>query len=417
MEKLFIASLWMSIAQCTASCGAGPNFCLPGIDIIGVGFDAVKGKSFGVGLQVIKLSYADGNTYRDPFGNRTVYAYPDQAKVTTSSGQFMGHHVVRSVASWVSTQATWANLDASYGPWFSASDETQRVSSVMSDGLHIAIESRCKLSLYAVTLLPAFQLSTDPNFQVMIDKLPEAYNAAMYGEVVKTYGTHYVGVAEFGGLATMQTVVDHNYYSTTSDAELQAQARIQWSFFGGGGGGGTSRNSTSQGWQSGTTSSTSLQGGNPAIRSFSSSAEWSQWAKSVETSAPVQTQIQLRGLWTVVQDKGKASNLQRAVLEYAMAHNKSWPGADPANYTMQWCDCHSELISNSCVAVGGPCMLQCNQPGFVVTGFGITKLGNHDGWEIVPNNYGSGTAPLQCCRPCFKVSESSAEVHTAQFMV
>merc|ERR1712194_634570 len=129
------------------------------------------------------------------------------------------------------------------------------------------------------------------------------------------------------------------------------------------------------------------------------------------------TQIQLQGLWTVVQDKGKASNLQRAVLEYAMAHNKSWQNADPVTHMMQWCDCHSELISDSCVVAEGPCMLQCNQPGFVVTGFGIGGFAVTGFWQIVPNNYSSGTAPLQCCRPCFKESESSAEVHTAQSMV
>ena len=110
---------------CTSACGHFP--CLPGIDGVGIGFDAVKGTSFRVGRQVVNLTFANGATYRDPFGNHTDYAVPDQAKVITGTTQFMGHHVARSVSQWVSTQAEWAGVDASYGPWFSASAQTKEV--------------------------------------------------------------------------------------------------------------------------------------------------------------------------------------------------------------------------------------------------------------------------------------------------
>ena len=75
-----------------------------------------------------------------------------------------------------------------------------------------------------------------------------------------TYDQMTAMVAEFGGLSRMRTVATQSYYSTTSDSELQAQAKIQWGMFGGGGGGGSSHKDTSQAWKDGTTSDTYTQG-------------------------------------------------------------------------------------------------------------------------------------------------------------
>ena len=107
-----------SVLFSTAACGPYP--CLPGIDGVGIGFDAVKGTSFGVGRRVVRFNFTLGNTYVDPFGNRTIYGVPDHASVTTGSTQFMGHSVARAVSQYVSTQADWAGLDTHFGPWFSA---------------------------------------------------------------------------------------------------------------------------------------------------------------------------------------------------------------------------------------------------------------------------------------------------------
>ena len=165
----------------------------------------------------------------------------------------------------------------------------------------------------------------------------------------------------------MRTVATHSYYSTTSDSELQAQAKIQWGVFGGGGGGGSSHKDTSQAWKDGTTSDTYTQGGDPAIRGFNSTDEWTRWAKSVETSAPVQTQYRLEHIASMVKDAGKAANVRRAVSEYALAHNTTWPAADLVNYKMSWCDCHSVKVTQ----VGGDydAMLACDQEGFYVQKF------------------------------------------------
>ena len=221
---LCVADMLFAILFSTAACGPYP--CLPGIDGIGIGFDAVKGTSFGVGRRVVRFNFTFGNTYTDPFGNRTVYGMPDHASVTTGSTQFMGHSVARSVSQYVSTQAEWAGVDTHFGPWFSASAETKETASQMGDSLHIVIESRSKLTLYAATLDPPMLLTPDLQFEAVIDSLPSTYDAAAYGRVVQYYGTHYVAVAEFGGLSRMRTVATQSYYSTTSDSELQRKPQF-----------------------------------------------------------------------------------------------------------------------------------------------------------------------------------------------
>lgn len=204
-------------------CGSQP--CLPGLDGLGLGFDAVRGSSFGVGRRIVSFNFSQGHTYTDPFGNRTVYSVPDEADVATGSTQFMGHAVARSVSDFVATQASWAGVDAHFGPWFSASFETKDVASKMQDSMHIVIDSRSKVTLYVATLDPPWQLSPDPKFQQAVNALPATYDAAAYADIVKYYGTHYVAVAEFGGLSRMRTIASQSYYSVTSDSELQAQAQ------------------------------------------------------------------------------------------------------------------------------------------------------------------------------------------------
>jgi len=396
----------MLLAVLFSSAACGPRPCLPGIDGVGIGFDAVTGTSFGVGRRVVRFNFTLGNTYTDPFGNRTVYGVPDHASVTTGSTQFMGHSVARSVSQYVSTQSEWAGVDTHFGPWFSASAETKETASQMSDNLHIVIESRSKVTLYAATLDPPMLLSPDAQFQAVIDSLPTAYDPVAYGRVVQYYGTHYVAVAEFGGLSRMRTVATQSYYSTTSDSELQAQASIQWGLFGGGGGGGSSRKDTSQEWKDGTQSSTYTQGGDPAIRSFESTDEWTRWAKSVETSAPVQTQYRLEELASMVKDAGKAANVRKAVFDYAVAHNATWPAADLVNYQMGWCDCYA-----TCDGVGGDGQGACPAAPWI-HGACQTIGCSKEGYVVVGQAHGapSGRAEMAfyCCRPCFKASSSSS---------
>ena len=41
-------------------------------------------------------------------------------------------------------------------------------------------------------------------------------------EFLGNFGTHYVSVGAFGGLAGIQTIIDYSYYSKYTDAEVEA---------------------------------------------------------------------------------------------------------------------------------------------------------------------------------------------------
>jgi hypothetical protein len=70
---------------------------------MGIGYDAVRGSSFGVGRAVVKFNYSEGNAkvWNDPFGNKTTYSYANQARVTQSTAQATDFRVFRSVTEYV----------------------------------------------------------------------------------------------------------------------------------------------------------------------------------------------------------------------------------------------------------------------------------------------------------------------------
>ena len=316
--------------------------CLPGIDTVGIGFDAIKGQSFGVGRQVIDFTNLNGNQYLDPFGNATHYAYPDQVQVKAKSTQFMGHSVYRSVNEYVASQSMSANVDASFGGFFSASVATQSAKSTMQDGLHIVAESNCELGLYSITLDPSSLLTPCSKFQDYVSMLPETYDEDKYFQLISDYGTHYVAATTQGGLATMSTTISQDYYSQKSDSNIQAQLQVAWGQFGGGGGGGSSSKEFDASWTSNAISSTYTAGGDPSIKSFNSEDEWNAWAKSVTQGSPVVTSYTLEFLYTLIAEGSVRDNVKNATFAYAAMNNATFPVADPTSYQMDWCDCYSE---------------------------------------------------------------------------
>jgi len=391
-------------------CGAGAQYpCLPGIDAIGIGFDAVYGTSRGVGRRIVSYSFTNsGQTWRDPFGNKTVYAYPDQATVTQKTTQFMGHSIYRSVSQYVRQQSTNAHVKVGYGPWFSASAETASAHSVMRDGLHVVAKSTCELGIYDITLDPGMLLSADPKFLQYVQALPEQYDPTAYGQFVNQYGTHFVSSATLGGKATMSTTISHDYYSTQSDSSIQAQLAVSWGLFGGGGGGGSSTKTHDATWTQNAESVTYTEGGDPAIKGFNSSAEWTQWAKSVETGSPIVTSYTLELIDSLVPDGPKRTNVQQAVAAYAAAHNATFPGADPSQYQMQWCDCYNEDMYE----VGWSCptaddwrcaKLSCRKKGWFMTDFTLNSVKNAANSYAFEQDAAAGET-LTCCRPCFTAS-------------
>ena len=206
----------------------------------------------------------------------------------------------------------------------------------------------------------------------------------------------------------MKTVISQSYYSTQSDSSISANLHATWGNFGGGGSGGASTNTTDQKWQSGSTSATYAEGGDPSIKSFNSPAEWSAWAKSVETGSPVITSVALQPISAMIPEGPVRANLVKAVAAYAS--NQTYPAANLTNYTMGWCDCeyvvamqqpdfspapHSDTCFTASVVPQTFWSTACPSGKVATTHFsgGAPQKDSY-------NNFGSCTE-MQCCRPCF----------------
>ena len=380
--------------------------CLPGLDAVGIGFDAVKGTSFGVGRPVIDFNYTEaGNFWVDPFGNNSKYSYADQMIVTQKTTQATGHSVYRSVHDYISQQQNSANIHASVGMFFKASAETKWAKGAMSDSLHIVAVSECELGVYSITLSPTMFLKANAQLLQYFDSLPDTYDEVEYMTFLQTYGTHYVSAATFGGKATMKTVISHDYYSTQSDSSIIANVEVGWGKFGGGGGGGHSSNTTDQKWSDSSTRTTFTSGGDPAIKSFNSPDEWTKWARSVETGSPVITAVSLVPLWQLLPTGPKQTNFIKAVRTYAS--NETFPQADLTGFQMSWCECYSESTVDasieSCPTAGYK--KQCQKDGFFIT---ETEQIMGDGGKTIEWCPGASYDPMTkttCCRPCFTASD------------
>jgi hypothetical protein len=104
--------------------------------------------------------------------------------------------------------------------------------------------------------------------------LQSEYDADVYAQMIRHYGTHYVAAATLGGQGSMRTTIAQSFFSTNTDATIDAQLSGEWGQFGGGASGGASSNATSTSWNNNTYSVTYTEGGDPAIKSFNSDAEW-----------------------------------------------------------------------------------------------------------------------------------------------
>jgi hypothetical protein len=411
-------------ANPTTGCNQQSNYpCLPGINRVGMGFNIVTGQL--TGQPVIALSYTKDQSWTDRYNGTVSYAKPDQATIYSQPEGQTSHHVYRSVEEYAAAQSSSVQAGVNLG-FFSASVKTSWASSHMSDGLHIVGVSSCHISLYKVSLNPAPFLDLAPEIANYVAILPdtlEGGNAYYYKMLVDTYGTHYLAGASFGGTAEMRTVVSNAFSSSSSDSNIQANMGFQWGQFGGGGGGGSSRSSFSAGWTDNAVSTTDLRGGNPAyVGSFTSKAQWTAWAESLESGAPEMTPVQVASIAELVStyNATKGVLLQQYVAEYVAANAKQWPAASPANYTMGWCDCYWEGLNkgnwdNDDTAgaddgdTGFACaehnswacrFAGCSKFGWFPQAVSVVHWDSH--WVI--QAAASGKQTVWCCRPCFTAS-------------
>ena len=162
----------------------------------------------------------------------------------------------------------------------------------MRDSLHIVAESTKEIGINGIQLDPGLPLQPTSKFALYVSQLPEQYDNDTYSQFLSDWGTHYTSSATFSGRATMATTITSAYYSNHSNSSIQAQLAIQWGVFGGGGG--TASNTTDSKLSSSSSSETHTIGGDSALGSFNSVADWKAWAQTVESKSPAVTSYTLR---------------------------------------------------------------------------------------------------------------------------
>ena len=292
------------------------NPCLPGIDLMGAGFDLKTGQSRG--QQIIAFTFPDKPTYVNPFDNDLKYTAPEEAKVTDNTHGEMATttEVFYTASSYAEYLSASVGVSGGVGA-FSASVEVKTASQFLKDTAEYGsyAETHVKVTLYDVALLTPALLKTAPTFQESIALLPEEYNittAEQYMQFIKAYGTHYRNAATFGGRGKMLTAVNAEYSSQSSKNSIQAEAKLHFEWLQAGGSASSSKDQSSEEFTSGTSFSTSLAGGNPM-----EIEQWSEWMQTFY-GAPAIITYEIQPLSTLLlnTDPVRAQNLVAATQDY-----------------------------------------------------------------------------------------------------
>jgi len=194
---------------------------IPGLDLVGVGMDILSGKTK---LPVVQFSYNKQASWYNPFLNQS-FDSPDQAVVYVTSETDIDVGVYWSVADYAAAYADAYEVDESYYDYaYTQSDAVAQAYAVFYGGESILSVTEAEISLYEVICYPTSTLSTSDLFTSMVEKLPTEYDEKAYGKMVKSFGTHVVIQAAFGGEALMYATVANELYVEAGVQAVQSAA-------------------------------------------------------------------------------------------------------------------------------------------------------------------------------------------------
>eukprot|EP00007_Cunea_sp_BSH-02190019_P002041 CAMPEP_0174243070 /NCGR_PEP_ID=MMETSP0417-20130205/30231_1 /TAXON_ID=242541 /ORGANISM="Mayorella sp, Strain BSH-02190019" /LENGTH=845 /DNA_ID=CAMNT_0015322525 /DNA_START=141 /DNA_END=2678 /DNA_ORIENTATION=+ len=197
---------------------------LPGLDQLGVGFDAARGELLSAPL--IELSYTSGaQWYSEATGQW--YLYPDQVSTPRVPND------ATQTLTTVSRSATEVSLALAQRSGFTVGlpglfgmSIRARTSTLAFQSAQSLVAMRSDLTTYyEASLQPAFLLNTTTTFERAWRALPTslsgAQNQSAYAAFVQMFGTHVVFAGTYGGEAVLETRVDAEYYTSHSESEIQ----------------------------------------------------------------------------------------------------------------------------------------------------------------------------------------------------
>ena len=296
--------------------------CLPGIDLMGSGFDVLKGSTTGL-QQAVDFTYntsPGAKTYVNPFNSSLVYAVPIEASVRDKTH---GQSAVESKTfytsqSYANDLSTSVGLSVSYLA-FSASTKVSYAEQHLMDKSRYGsiVTSEMQVTLYEVVLDPPQLLNMSSSLSRYLALLPPEYNAstnATYNEFLDYYGSHFIYSATFGGAGRMTSVVNSEYSKTQNQNSIAAEASLKFKFLisvNAHGEGNKSHSDADTAFTNGSIFSTSMVGGDPTDLT-----DWSAWEKTFY-NAPAQVSYRVAPISNIVMtsDPGRANAINLAVAD------------------------------------------------------------------------------------------------------
>mmetsp|Transcript_14293 Transcript_14293/g.19822 ORF Transcript_14293/g.19822 Transcript_14293/m.19822 type:complete len:633 (+) Transcript_14293:2243-4141(+) len=293
-------------------CGTGN--CLPGLDLLGIGLDAVTGRRKII--PVAKFTYVNNNSWTHPLTGQQ-YIFPDQVSVFDDVNQYTSNNIISSQQELADYYAGHFGIKIGVPGVFTFGFETQSSTAVFYSSealLSITEEDLAFLSLIISSLTPSAALEHS------VSKLPTQFHAASYAAFIETYGTHFIEQVTLGGKTVMTNAVDQSFYSYSTDQEMGVQANVMFDGFKAGGTVDSHSSQDFSQYDSSSFSQFNVLGGDDQYYTMSSSTSWSDWEQSLYCD-PSTVSEEAQSIVDLVSsiDKTKADNLQQAIDIYLNA--------------------------------------------------------------------------------------------------
>eukprot|EP00029_Vermamoeba_vermiformis_P002309 TRINITY_DN12685_c0_g1_i1.p1 TRINITY_DN12685_c0_g1~~TRINITY_DN12685_c0_g1_i1.p1 ORF type:complete len:393 (+),score=107.42 TRINITY_DN12685_c0_g1_i1:23-1180(+) len=204
---------------------------LPGIDLIGLGYDTVNDKP---ALCIVKLTYS-GDTITSPYDNRT-YSIPDGVQTIKTPNVFntTTNTLFNTTEEYREDKANRHNVSLSFGDIasYTNSKEYHLIADRLSHSeMQLNIIDQTHI-FFNVQLHPPALLDLSPVAAASIARLPFYSNTsqAQYFQFFKYFGTYYVSQADLGGSLRMRSFVNVTDFKDLNAETLARQFGIKFKF-------------------------------------------------------------------------------------------------------------------------------------------------------------------------------------------
>eukprot|EP01080_Neovahlkampfia_damariscottae_P012674 gene12674-6570_t len=227
MQKLLlllVISLAVASIKLAPLNRCGNHECLPGIKETNFGVDLVDGT---FKLPMFEITNKNNKQHKDTFRNK-IYGVPDQYNVIYEEKSNEIVQLFKNKKEYMDYLSKEMGIKVERGKWLSKSPQVKNVEEITSRNLFqfAHVHQRFKnLRIFTTSLAEPTK-----KFEFEVEKLPEHYDFEAYGFFIKTFGTHFLKEAFFGGRAETQTSVDVKYIKKNGVRTTKGEASLEYTW-------------------------------------------------------------------------------------------------------------------------------------------------------------------------------------------